>query len=111
MNNLSLLLYLSDVLYSTAFGIGMILSVFWGIYAVVVIACGPDFEDVPKPKTPWLWVTGVLLVFLALIPSKETFYLIVASEAGETVVNSPDAKELMKDVREVLDAQLEKLKQ
>lgn len=110
MNNLSLLLYLSDVLYSFTVGIGMALICFWAIYAVVVMSRGPDFEDVPKPKTAWFWVTGLLVTFLALVPSKETFYLIVASEAGETVVNTPEAKELMKDVREVLDAQLEKLK-
>lgn len=45
-----------------------------------------------------------------LIPSKEALYIIAASEAGEAVVNTPEAKEVLQDLREVLDAQLEALK-
>jgi hypothetical protein len=37
--------------------------------------------------------------------------LIVASEAGEAVAYTPEAKEIMQDVREIIDVQLEKLKQ
>lgn len=102
MNTLSILLYLSEVVYSLAQVsiIGLIL--FWLGYFLYTLGQMP-------PKKYFLW-TAVVVFILVLIPSRETFYMIVASEAGETIVKTPEAQELMKDVREVLDAQIEKLK-
>jgi hypothetical protein len=129
MNTLSLLLYISDVLYSLVGLLTLSIPVGWVLYIVFVSIrwfwcidiwyTDSEYtkklkqEAQKKPMLPdrkWFWITGVLVLFLTIVPSKDTFYLIVASEAGETIVNTPEAKELMKDVREVLDAQLEKLK-
>ena len=129
MNTLSILLYLSEVVYSLAQVsiIGLIL--FWlgyffytlgqkvwadGIYSsddpeVVKKKKEIQLKSVMPPKKYFMW-TAVVVFFLVLVPNKETFYMIVASEAGETIVKTPEAQELMKDVREVLDAQIEKLK-
>lgn len=129
MNILSILLYLSEVVYSLAQVsiIGLILFWLWYFLYTLgqkmwadTIYHRDDPELVKKkkeiqlksvlpPKKYFLW-TAVVVFLLVLIPSRETFYMIVASEAGETIVKMPEAQELMKDVREVLDAQIEKLK-
>ena len=129
MNTLSTLLYLSEVVYSLASVSITGLILFWLGYFIYTssqkvwadcIYYSDDPELVKKkkeiqlksvmpPKKYSLW-TAVVVFLLVLIPSKETFYMIVASEAGETIVKTPEAQELMKDVREVLDAQIEKLK-
>lgn len=129
MNTLSTLLYLSEVVYSLASVSITGLILFWLGYFIYtssqkIWADGIYYSDDPElvkkkkeiqlksvmpPKKYFLW-TAVVVFLLVLIPSRETFYMIVASEAGETIVKTPEAQELMKDVREVLDAQIEKLK-
>lgn len=129
MNTLSILLYLSEVVYSLAsvsitglilFWLGYFLYTFCqkGWADVIYSSDNPELvkkkkevqlKSVMPPKKYFLW-TAVVVFLNVLIPSKETFYMIVASEAGEVIVKTPEAQELMKDVREVLDAQIEKLK-
>lgn len=129
MNTLSILLYLSEVIYSLAQVSIMGLIIFWLGYFLYTLGQkmwadgiysfdGPELvkkkkeiqlKSVMPPKKYFMW-TAVVVFLLVIIPSKETFYMIVASEAGETIVKTPEAQELMKDVREVLDAQIEKLK-
>jgi hypothetical protein len=130
MNTLSILLYLTEVLYSFCSVVILAMVLGWAGYALHTLISklwasdiwSGDSADVREkkmkiqarsviPEAKWFWVTGILILFLTLVPSKDTFYMILASEAGETVVNTPEAKEMMKDVREVIDAQLEKLKQ
>ena len=55
----------------------------------------------------------VWLVFLAItffVPSRETIYLMAGSEFGEVVVNTPEAKEILGDIQEVIRHQLNELK-
>ena len=130
MNTLSILLYLTEVLYSFCSVVILAMVLGWAGYALHTLVSklwasdiwSGDSADVKEkkvkiqassaiPEAKWFWVTGILILFLTLVPSKDTFYMILASEAGETVVNTPEAKEMMKDVREIIDAQLEKLKQ
>lgn len=130
MNTLFILLYLTEVLYPFCSVVILAMVLGWAGYALHTIISKLwaseilSFEsaDVKEkklkiqassaiPEAKWFWVTGILILFLTLVPSKDTFYMILASEAGETVVNTPEAKEMMKDVREIIDAQLEKLKQ
>lgn len=130
MNSLSILLYIADVLYTTTGVLTVSLIFGWIGYAVgslVYKMWGNDtwsFDEPdvkarkakarswsPIPKQKWFWISGLIILFLTLVPSKDTFYMIVASEAGETVVNTPEAKEIMSDVKEIIDIQLEKLKQ
>jgi len=130
MNNLSLVLYLADVLYTFRGVTILLLVVTWASYTLWWLWAKTDANnpyswetqdslDKKKahrqmgflPKNKWLWLSASLIFISILLPNRETFYLIAASEAGEAVVNTPEAKELLLDVREILDIQLEKLKQ
>ncbi len=60
-------------------------------------------------------IAGVCIALLAgsisvVIPSKSTVYMIAASEMGEKVVTTPEAKEMLGDLREVIAKQIKKLK-
>lgn len=130
MNTLSLLLYVSDVLYKFAGAAWTALFLGWVAYWMYTLVrhlnaseiYSYESEETRKakmavrresifPKPVWFWLTGIVITLLLLIPSQDTFYMIVASEAGETVAATPEAKEIMQDVREIIDVQLEKLKQ
>lgn len=130
MNTLSILLYVADVLYTMTGVLTAALIFGWIIYAAATLAYKmwsndtwssdePEVKVAKKkarersifPAKKWFWISGLVITLLTLVPSKDTFYMIVASEAGETVVNTPEAKEIMSDVREIIDIQLEKLKQ
>lgn len=56
---------------------------------------------------------AVAVVFGAVsivAPSSSTIYMIAASEMGEKVVTTPEAKEMLGDLREVIAKQIKKLK-
>lgn len=56
---------------------------------------------------------AVAVVFGAVAivaPSNSTIYMIAASEMGEKVVTTPEAKEMLGDLREVIAKQIKKLK-
>lgn len=129
MNTLSWLLYFADVLYTqtTYLVVGSEVTILiYLLVRTISAACSEtiyswDSESIIKKKKKrqgeffihnWKFITIplVLIFVLNFIPSKETFYLIVASEAGEYVVNTPEAKELLKDVQEIVQIQLENLK-
>jgi uncharacterized membrane protein len=118
MNSLSWFLYLADVISNLQDVLTLmaiifaIASIFWTICRVV----GDDKYNSTERElaktfwfVPWLFIFS--LTFAALIPSTNTIYLIAASEAGEMVVNTPEAKEVMSDLKEILNIQLDKLKE
>ena len=113
MNTLSLLIYLSEVIYSLGTFVVIGLTLSWGFYAFYRVMHWLDHDDAAPvlPSNKWLWVSGLCLLLLVIIPSKETFYLIVASEAGEAVMKTPEAQDLLSDVKEILNIQLENLKE
>lgn len=123
MNDLSWFLYFADVLPNLSSALGFLLGVsivFGGIGMVflTIWTFTSEFESaservktfVPKLQK-WLvsmfFIMGTLWV---LIPSKETIYLIAGSEAGEYVVNTPEAKAILSDIQEVIQLQIEQLK-
>lgn len=115
MNSLSWFLYFADVLpnlfFPFAFIFGALSLLFIG--AGAIIRDGYPQDDCVK-KSDLLWshlkyLVPTFLVFLFLslaMPSRETFYLIAGSELGETVVTSPEAKEIFNDIREVIRSQI-----
>ncbi len=129
MNNLSLFLYLADVIYQVG-GLLTAVCVFVPIgYLAYRLACKIWADnshhsrrdeiralaeaEILRPfittYKPFIFAfVGIFL--LSLVPSKETFYLIAASEAGEMVVKTPEAQEIMSSLREILNVQLEELK-
>lgn len=130
MNQLSWLLYSVDVLYSFSGFVLASLIFAWLGYAVHTLIAkiwasevySWDSEPVKDhkrkwqeksilPDAKWFLLSLVACLFLVLVPQKETLYLIVASEAGETVIKTPEAQEIMDAVKEIINIQLEKLKQ
>jgi len=63
-----------------------------------------------KWNYPNFYVLVPLVVFLGviatLIPDQNTIYLIAGSEAGEYVVNTPEAQEILNDVHKIIKLQL-----
>lgn len=120
MNQLSWLLYAAEVseraqsvfgflAFMTGF-MGFIgIVVMWGYYAAIL-------ADLPKQTiekgwrvwltVAWAFVTCFLIVASLAFPSQRTIYMIAASEAGETVVTSPDAKEMLGDLKAIIRKKL-----
>jgi hypothetical protein len=53
---------------------------------------------------------AILLAIACFVPSKATMYGIAASQIGETVANSPDAREMIDDTKQILRDYLKSLK-
>ncbi len=126
MNNLSWLLYLADVLPSLAHVLGgaaIFGSIFMCALVIILILVKSDFTDshtkayYPEKYEKWkdrephkllkvLWLAIPFLIISTLIPSKETIYLIAGSEAGEYVVETPEAQEILDDIHKVIRHQL-----
>jgi hypothetical protein len=121
MNSLTLVIYLSDVLPSlvTFLRISSILFIIATAIAVLCGLCqkfetyGPHEDYILRWIAKKSWI--VLLVFVlfgasCLIPGKQTILLMAGSEFGEEIVKSPEARELMMDIKEVIQSQLKDLK-
>lgn len=120
MNALSWFLYFADVagnlrglllLFTVGGGVASIMAFFgwlmqrdlYGADSVMANTLGSiSFKLAP--------VVVVCAILSALMPSKETIYLIAGSEAGETIVASPQGQEILNDVQEVIRYQLSQLK-
>lgn len=121
MNSLSLLIYFIHVLPAISdviMGFGCTIILLWFIYGLF----SPDRDgDIPLPFSGWIergpdriWipVIGIFLIFLSsFIPNKETLYLIAASEIGESTVTSEYGQDVLSDIKEIIQLQLEDLKQ
>lgn len=116
MNSLSWFLYLADVignvrgvliLFAIIFGA---VTLFW-LFAKGCVAADDD-ESAKKFAhfmrfAPWIFVSVTFLV--AIIPSRDTIYLIAGSEAGEAVVTSEAGQEILNDIKEVIQFQLSEM--
>lgn len=120
MNTVSWFLYGADVINNLAVVLIISLILFGGALAAMIIIRAIYNDDQtngrtdPKwlPYTPilkkFIWVLlGALLV--AIIPAKQTLYMIAASEVGEVVVNTPEAKELLNETRNAILRQVQSI--
>ena len=117
MNSLSWFLYLAEVLprvNGLAFLLTFLIFCGWFILppkGVEMFGKGHEYPLLGwsrvKPLIP-LWFFLVVLAFL--MPSRDTFYLIAGSEAGEAVVTSEAGQEILEDIQEVIQHQLNELK-
>ena len=125
MNSLSWIIYAADVLGELKTGMA-ILSAIGCIVVVAAFIVGNakwsyyswhDQEARERSEAFRLkiqsfgkvWVLFAMVCLLgisALIPQSKTLYMIAASEAGETVVTSPEAKEMLGDLKEIIRRKL-----
>ena len=125
MNDLSWALYLADILGTLGWffaflaivgGAAVVASVFMKFYTFSYEFEREDNNQQTRFKKfikilafsgiPALFVFGVLA---SIMPEKDTMYLIVASEAGEYVINSETGQKTVAVVNAFLDQQLEEL--
>lgn len=112
MNTLSWLIYLAnvvgnlrEVLAVLAFlggfvgGIGLLFL--WGLNFAEETGYRPI-----RPTIAWASLVSVVLALSIITPSASTIYLIAASEAGEQVTSSPEALEIMGDIKAVINKRL-----
>lgn len=124
MNNLSLMIYAAEVvnnikvplvITSLSMLIGGAISTIsgnigWSYYSFTSKEEKETSETLRKRLGkigPRFVFTGIALAFFtAVVPSSNTIYLIAASEAGETVVSSPEAKEMFNDIKTIIKQKL-----
>lgn len=115
MNSLSWLLYAADVAagISGSLTVIVLVALFAAAFRVAMGICvynnTEDYGDIQAAKPTVLKLFAVVLAVITVgsfVPSKETMYLIAASEIGEQVVNSDDAKRVMGKVETWLDNKL-----
>lgn len=114
MNTLSWLIYAADVLGSVK-GLLIAVAIVGMIVLSVAMLAAAIGASEPYPAVPagtwkkplrFMWVPIVAGLIAALIPSTRTLYMIAASEAGEAVVTSPDAIEMMGDLKAIIKQKL-----
>ena len=105
MNNLSWLLYLADLsskLGPTSAALSLATGAAWVLYASY-----PYREEVPPFCKKALGISTYLCAFLGvlafLVPSKTTIYLIAASETGEEVLKTDQARQVGEYLDQLLD--------
>lgn len=91
MNQLSLFIYLSDILGN--FQVAFSLVGWFTLIVLCIWTCGrifdEDMRDATKPVRGYLWAVTFLTILSSLaMPTKSTMQLIAASEFGERVINS-----------------------
>ncbi len=118
MNTVSWLIYLTYVIpsvswFATAWAIvfgtaTIFLIIMWNIYNAKANERWAEPEDKEFPETiakqfKWVIPSGLLCLVLAnIVPDQQTMYMIAASELGEEVIMSDEAKVLYQDLRDIL---------
>lgn len=120
MNNLSIVLYLIDVLGNLQ-GLMIGVSVFGGCGAGLLVAywcCETRYYNQAVHRPFHGAILVIACIFIAIcaliavfIPSKQTMQMIAVSEASEMVIMNEEVREVMTDIKDVLKTQLGKLKE
>jgi len=123
MNNLSLVLYFAGIVDGLKFNMGTI--AFLSMILLIPGGCVTYFASkfnydgkYDKTNGPGVWIiivpTTIFVItgsMSVLLPDKDTIYLIAGSEIGEQVVKTPEAQQMLTDIREVIQQQLKALKE
>jgi len=116
MNDLTWFLYFVDISQNITplvvlFGIALI-AIGFAIPPKGVQPFGYDhefpFQGVGRLKN-WFIGWAVAIAFVCLIPTKETMYMMAASEAGEAALKSPQGKEVLDKIDLIINNQLDEL--
>ena len=128
MNSLSWFLYGADVVQNLGtmlFVLGVFLMPVWFICTVVGFLVPWDFhmhprseEEGRKSKAAFAWIAprafalcAIMLTVSMFVPEKRTMYMMAASEMGEMVVQSEEAKEIIQELKLTVIDQLRVLRQ
>lgn len=119
MNSLSILIYVASIVQGFT---GMLFFLALAILAVTLVHYlaivnynndnkyirykGREDKEYPKVAKP-ISLAVALMFIVNLTPNKETIYLIAGSEAGEYVVNTPEAQEILTDIHTIIKQQIE----
>ena len=100
LNTLSIFLYLADVVANLqAVLIFGSLIMFMGLITISII-------NNSLTGLRYLTTLFVALIVATLIPSKNTIYMIAASEVGQTIVESEEGLDLYSDLKKLLKQQI-----
>jgi len=117
MNGLMWVLYLASILPSLATYLVVILVASFGVILILWFFWEMHYDTTPgvtKPPRKMLikTIVAVLLsgVICAIIPDKETIYLMAGAKGTEIVVESEAGQEILSDIQEVIKHQLGELK-
>ena len=116
MNDLSFWLYLSDVIPSLSDICNFVAYaiIFFSIAVVMVkVLISESYEHcvsngVKASILNVLWAIP-FFVLAAIIPGKETMYMIIASEIGQDVVTSQPASELYQKIDTIINLKIDQL--
>lgn len=113
MNTLSWLIYAADASQNARSVLGSsaaALLIFGGIGLVMgwAFVLSEEKRKSLAIASTVVWATFLIICGIALIviPSSKTIYMIAASEAGEQVVTSPEAVEMMGDLKAIIKKRL-----
>lgn len=113
MNTLSLYVYLIDVFASLkpTFYVFAFMSIIGAFFFGVVSDTAPSSEKeyLIKYAKRFIFAIPILLVLAALVPNRDTMYLMAASEVGEEVIMNPEVAETMGKVKTILDQELDRI--
>jgi hypothetical protein len=130
VNTLSWLIYASDVIPNLG-GVFIAFAIGSAIFCAILFIFGSTTRDssqysrAPKESQQDTWDRGkksqitafkllaipvICILIAVVIPSKNTFLMIAASEVGETVVKTDEAKAILKDLQDVIQTNLQALK-
>lgn len=120
MNTVSFIIYLTYVIptLGTIFGVATVVLGFTTLIGIIAYFCAQhdassyraseDDKRFPTTVLSMLKLAGfsfaTSLILAVVLPNQQTMYMIAASELGEEVIVSPEAKELYQDLRDVLSS-------
>jgi len=112
MNDLSILLYLADIVGNVKEILGPITGILLFVTCIVsFIGIGLDNyipDEAKRISAPWIKRSIYFVVITGLVllvtPSRQTVYLIAASEMGEEVLKTPMAGKLEQALDEILES-------
>lgn len=113
MNTLSFMIYFAELSDGIkAFSITAIIGLIFLLILLPMILdiIKYDFDDIkPKVVIKWVFISLVFFSILSIfMPSKDTVYLMAASEIGEDIIKSPEMNKILQLINEKLDEQLAK---
>lgn len=119
MNKLSWLIYWADALPSIATWLCFVSFSGFAVFSVIAMLGVTNFfgdgDDSPElsetaKRFRKVWFVPIIFFFLwgasFLVPEKETFYMIAASEAGEQAVQTPEFTKVRQVINKWLDDQI-----